>query len=87
MHEQLACPDDKPFKVGWGLYFIEEFSQVYLLLILLPLIIISVLVAGWYCYTFRKTFADGANVISGFAALGLYFFSLAQGMGKQKGVL
>ena len=31
----LECPDEEPFKVGWGLYFIEEFSHLYLLLVLM----------------------------------------------------
>ena len=82
---QLECPDDRPFKVGWGLYFIEDFSQFYLMLILVPVLVGGVAVAAWYCASYGKSFADGATVASGFAALVMYMFSVAQGWAKQKG--
>ena len=82
---QLECPDDRPFKVGWGLYFIEDFSQLYLMLILVPVLVGGVAVAAWYCAFYGKSFADGATVASGFAALVMYMFSVAQGWAKQKG--
>ena len=84
---QLECPNDKPFNVGWGLYFIEDFSQLYLMLVLVPVLVGGITVAAWYCARYGKSFADGATVASGFAALVMYIFSVAQGWAKQKGSL
>lgn len=83
----LECPDGEPYKVGWGLYFIEDFSHLYLLLVLLPVLILGMVLAGWYCRRWRKPFTDGTTVVCGFAAVIMYFFSVAQGWGKQKGIL
>ena len=69
VYDELQCPEDKPFKVGWGLYLIEEFSQLYLMLLLVPVFVIGILLASWWCVRFRKSLADGATVVSGFAAL------------------
>lgn len=84
---KLECPNDKPFKVGWGLYFVEEFSQFYLMLILVPVLAAGIALAIWYCIRFHRSFADGATVVSGFAAVVMYLFSVAQGWYKQKGAL
>lgn len=84
---QLECSDDKPFKVGWGLYFIEEFSQFYLAVMLVPVLMIGTLIACWWCVYFDKGLADGATIFSGFAAVVMYIFSAAQGWGIHNGVL
>ena len=55
------------------------------MLILVPVLIGGVAVAAWYCASYGKSFADGATVASGFAALVMYMFSVAQGWAKQKG--
>ena len=90
MNTPLVCalddsaPNKDPFKVGWGLYFIEEFSPLYLLLMLLPLLILGVVLALWYCERYKRSFADGATVVSAFAAVVVYLFSVAQGWGRPR---
>lgn len=84
---QLECPDDKPFKVGWGLYFVEEFSQFFLTVMLVPVLVIGIVIACWWCVQFGKGLAEGATVFSGFAAVVMYIFGVAQGWGKHNGVL
>ena len=57
------------------------------MLILVPVLAAGVAIAIWYCIWFRKSFSDGATVVSAFAAVVMYVFSVAQGWYKQKGAL
>lgn len=65
----------------------EAFSQFYLMLILVPVLAAGIAFAILYCTRFHRSFADGATVVSGFAAVVMYLFSVAQGWYKQKGAL
>lgn len=82
----LECPINEPFKVGWGLYFIEEFSQLYLMFLLVPILALGIAIASWWCVRFQKGLADGATIVAGFAAVVMYAFGAFQGFGKQNGV-
>ena len=83
----LFCPDSEPFKLGWGLYFIEEFSQFYLGLVLVPVLLLGLGGAAVYCKVWGKSLADGATVVSGVVAVVMYVFGVAQGWGREKGGL
>ena len=54
---------------------------------LLPVLLLGIILAGWYCRRWEKSFADGATVVSGFTAVVMYLFGVAQSWGRQKGVL
>ena len=54
------------------------------MLVLVPMLVGGVAVAAWYCAHYGKSFAAGATVASGFAAVVMCIFSVAQGWAKQK---
>lgn len=54
---------------------------------LLPILLAGFVIAGLYCQKWGKSFSDGATVLSAFAAVVMYLFGVAQGWGRQRGIL